>query len=463
MTNEKNLLSGDFAILLKEAITKSGLPLKEIEKKLQNATKNPKACIDYTTLSKLTTGEKTTLKQTHDRRETLLLLIKVLPFETLEKCNQFLRAAKHEGLTEEERKKYCPLLKSGALSPVPLEDCQEITVVAQEQQSVSTPTMGRSTELPKWFFTKSTKMFIEELFAHFKCSYPAPILLLTQIDRAPMIDAVFSCATTHYPANLCCHLTLPCAMENYFSQLAQRCGFSETVSNSSEFEMLLSKKLSATIHPYFLLVSRFEYAPKEQGQELAGIFRSLNEQYANHLHLILCGGQKLEELKYLTGEHSLLNSATVCYWPELNREEVFAIRDECCQGLSLSEEVADQLLTHSGGHPTLLKMGLQWYQQSPLSETLMNYPQRLSETPEVCGWFTPYLCRPQEARKIVEWLAARKIAPAKEFLLDQLLRELYWKNLIVKGDGNWIYWRCEAIRLAGTAVLVRQFEQGDLN
>ncbi|OQW92641.1 MAG: hypothetical protein BWK78_01050, partial [Thiotrichaceae bacterium IS1] len=366
------------------------------------------------TLSKLTTGEKLTLKWTCHRRETLLLLIKVLRFESLEKCNQFLQSANHEVLTEEERKRYCCHL-----------------------------------ELPKPFLTESTKKFIEELLAHFKLSYAAPILLLTQTDRAPIIEAVFSQLTTRYPANSCCHLTLPCTAESYFSQVAQRCGFLETVQNSSQFEMLLNKKLSAIAHPYFLLISRFEYAPKELGQELAGILRGLS---ANHLHLMLCGGQKLEELKYLTGELSLLNFTEIHYWPELNREDIFAMRDERCQGLLLSEEVADQLLVFCGGHPTLLKIALQWYQELPSLETLTTYPQRLSEIPEISGWFMPYLQNSQKAQKIVEWLTALKIAPAREFLPDPLLRDLYWKNLLVRRNDNWVYWRCEAIRLAGKAV-----------
>lgn len=61
-----------------------------------------------------------------------------------------------------------------------------------------------------------------------------------------------------------------------------------------------------------------------------------------------------------------------------------------------------------------------------------------------------------------DWLAQPRLAPARPYLLDPVLRHLYWSNLLVARahpDGNWLEWRCEAIRRAA-ALIVEQLDGG---
>ena len=305
--------------------------------------------------------------------------------------------------------------------------------------------------------TENTKAFIEEkLLDYFvETNHPRPMLLLAQVDIVSVLDGILASATTRYAATRCCHIALPQALRHseasYFSEFENNCGFSEPISDSRDFEGLLRRKLStATNHPYFLLVSSFESTPEERGREFASILRSLNEQYPNRLHVILCGGQKLHELKFLAGKHSLLNNAEVVYWPEMTPEDVYLMRDECSQQIDLNAEVANELLTISGGHPALLKICLEWYQQSPSPTALATFGEKLSNNNMLLEWFTPFF-KDADNHKITAALKELKVAPFRAYFNNSLLRTLYWKNLLVKRD-NQLYWRCEAIRLAGEMV-----------
>ena len=56
---------------------------------------------------------------------------------------------------------------------------------------------------------------------------------------------------------------------------------------------------------------------------------------------------------------------------------------------------------------------------------------------------------------IVEWLERPRLAPARPYLFDPLLRRLYWANLLATrrdADGAWLEWRCQAIREAARMI-----------
>lgn len=309
--------------------------------------------------------------------------------------------------------------------------------------------------------------FIEMLFTQFEQNSPPPLLLLAQLDRSPsqMIEALLAVAQTRYTAKRCLHLASPYSKKNdiqsYFSGLAHQCGFSDTVTNDIEFAQALRASLNQT-KPLFLLVSRFEHSATSCQQKLAGILRSLNEKHADQLHIILCGGEKLAELKYLHGNHSLLNIAQDYQWPELERVDVYTMRDNCCQNLALDDEIVDKLLALSGGHPTLLQKCLQLYQEE-LTLEWQNYPARLSEDHYVWQLFAPWTRNRAEAKKVYGWLMQEDIISSSVLFNyndkskhNEILRRLYWKNMLVerriKGHKR-LCWRCEAIRLAGREIL----------
>ncbi len=308
----------------------------------------------------------------------------------------------------------------------------------------------------------SIEHFLQRLFALFEQSCPSPVMLLAQADRnqSPVVDAVLKKAEAHYSPARCLHILPPFSnqaehqADGYFHSLGQQCGFGEGVKNGVDFEHAL-RDLLKTPNPLFLLVSRFEHGAENIRQELAGILRSLNESHANQLHIVLCGGEKLQELKFLKGSHSLLNIAHILLWPELIRADVYGLRDECCKTLSLTDEDVEQFLEISGGHPTLLQSVLLLRQDEP-DLSWADYPMALSEDAFVWQLFTPYTRQPEQAKQVYQWLAHNDISPAKPFILNALLRHLYWRNLLVEKriqGRKRLCWRCEALRLAGREIL----------
>jgi hypothetical protein len=54
------------------------------------------------------------------------------------------------------------------------------------------------------------------------------------------------------------------------------------------------------------------------------------------------------------------------------------------------------------------------------------------------------------------WLAHPVVAPARPYLADPVLRQLYWNNLLAARthpQGRYLEWRCEAIRRAVKQVI----------
>jgi hypothetical protein len=309
--------------------------------------------------------------------------------------------------------------------------------------------------------SSGVRAFIGQLFEQFNQNCPPPLLLLAQMDynQAPMVEALLSQARSRYRAERCLHIAPSFSNEtdtaNYFAALGEQCGLSEPAHSSLDFERVLASALQHSGAPLFMLVSRFEHGVENLRQQLAGILRGLHESYPNQLHIMLCGGEKLAELKYLQGSLSLLNTAEVHHWPELDKEDAIAMQQSCCPGLGLDEATAKALLEISGGHPALLHACLLLYRQHP-ELPWPNYPPLLSEEPFVWQLFTPYTKNPEEAKRVREWLDKEEIAPARPFLLDSLLRRMYWKNLLMEkqADGRrYLTWRCEALRLAGQEIL----------
>ncbi|MCP4695438.1 MAG: hypothetical protein GY862_01115 [Gammaproteobacteria bacterium] len=55
------------------------------------------------------------------------------------------------------------------------------------------------------------------------------------------------------------------------------------------------------------------------------------------------------------------------------------------------------------------------------------------------------------------WLQKERLAEFEPYIKNDLLRELYWKNLLVRRDSasgqTWLYWRCPALQRGGLNIL----------
>ncbi len=294
------------------------------------------------------------------------------------------------------------------------------------------------------------------------------ILLLTQADWGEppyheFVETLLAYADIIYRKNNVLHINvqqLPAASDadinSDFSRLGEQCGFSD-VDDADSFEYALEAGLEQT-EPLFLLVSHFEQGADLLRQQLASIIRSVSATVP-HFHVILCGGEKLADLKYKEGALSLLNHAKVQYWPELSRPDVYTLSNDYFNEvpLNLEEALVDQFLAISGAHPKLLTECLKLKTQSP-DLALEKYPEKLSQCDCVSELFTPFTQNESVRQRVFEWLQKDEVGKAEPYILDNLLRQLYWKNLLVEREENEekrLYWRCEAMRMAGKQMFIK--------
>ena len=297
------------------------------------------------------------------------------------------------------------------------------------------------------------KKFIETIFIELEDINPCSVmLLLTQANwgEPPSRDAILLQAKKKYLPKNVLHIQPPYIIDTdtdaYFTALGKQCRFSN-VKNALNFSTALQECLENT-NRLFLLISRFEQG--EARSQLASIIRGLSDTYNNRLHVIICGNKHLEELKFKEGALSLLNIAEIKRWPELGTEEVQNLRDYRFKKIKLTNDLIEDFLKISGGHPQLLNECLKIYQKYP-KLSLIEYPEKLTELDYVWQLFIPFK-RSSKEKRIVKLLQHNDLGRAKPYILDDLLRELYWKNLLVNREKR-LCWRCETIKTVGIEIL----------
>ena len=292
---------------------------------------------------------------------------------------------------------------------------------------------------------------------------PPVMLLLSQAgwDQPPSRKALLVQAENKYGSENVLHIQPPPAddlteegVDNCFSYMGAQLEF-ENVTNALSFSQAVKARLEQTDKLFFVLVSRFEQGAPLLRQQLAKLLRALIDTYQPRLHMLLCGGETLEELKYRNGKLSLLNIAKDERWPEIGRNEVSALlRHERLKKLELDEALVDKLLTISGGHPGLLNECLTLRQQQP-NLPLSDYPEKLSQSEHARQPFEELIQHDDEGMQQSVRQRLSKDGDLGKFSTDirfEDLRWLYWKNLLVvrEIDGKRrLFWRCEALRMAG--------------
>ena len=296
----------------------------------------------------------------------------------------------------------------------------------------------------------SDQTFLEHALEKFYHT-PALILLAQEYRITPPVLAEietrlkerFGAANVHHLTPLATHSANP---KTYFSLLAKQCGLTQTIQDDAEFESALWDKLQENKSLCFL-ISRLTKGNDARAHEFASVLRGLLE--TTQLHLLLCGGQKLAELKFADGSSSLLNCAGVEEWPELTISDTQRLHQQLFPAHSLSKEKAQLLLTVSGGHPTLLHSCLEYHEQGMNAD---EYAQRLKQDAILVTAFAKFKKNTSQCQQLCEWLQQVDVAPAQPYLFDDLLREIYWANLLVK-QHNRLEWRCEVVREAGLEIL----------
>lgn len=305
--------------------------------------------------------------------------------------------------------------------------------------------------------------FIESLFEQLGRLTPYPIsLLLSQAHwgQPPFRQELLARARTLYSEQAVLHIQPPYSIStlsaDYFAAIGRQCGFAG-VTSDYEFEAALEQRLLAG-ERIFCLVSRFEQGTPALRETLAGILRSLSEMHSGRLHLLLCGGEGLADLKYRSGDLSLLNIAQVCHWPELGLSDLFLLATRRWPERTFDQAMLAELLESCGGHPALVEEGLQWLvEHSSLSATSREVLQEhLGGSARLWQAFLPLAEDPAARGRLRKRLESVDLGRASPYLADGELRRLFWNNLInVRGQGDAarLQWRGDIIRQTGLQVL----------
>ncbi len=230
----------------------------------------------------------------------------------------------------------------------------------------------------------------------------------------------------------------------YFGRLARQCYLENPVSDSWQWAEALAERLD-TGNEIFLLVSGFENGADESRDELAGELRQLNERYPA-LNIVMMGSRRLAALKYAHGSMSLLNIAEEMPIPEPDPRDLSQIFGCIYPQLTLSADQLQAVIAFTGGHPRLLHHCLQ--QNADSAETC---ERLLRQSPLPAQLFTHFR-EGQDPLTLCTLLAQERLEKFDPWPADELLRRLYWNNLVARRGPDFC-WRCEFIRQVGREML----------
>ncbi len=297
---------------------------------------------------------------------------------------------------------------------------------------------------------------VRRVFDRLHALRPYPILMLlcpAHLGQPPLRAEILAEAQRRFGADQVLHLQPPYSLAAdpaaYFSAVAAACGM-QGVDSDFAFESALAGRLRGS-KPLFCLVSRFEQGDPVQRDSLAGILRSLSEMHSGRLYLLICGGAALADLKYRGGDLSLLNIALAERWPEATAQDLLPR----AAALGLDAAAAERALAASGGHPLLIDEALALLAAHPQRD-LHDLEVELGRHGPLLQSFQPLLADAATRDALAHALQRERLAAARPWIADPLLRALYWSNLIVERGAEvdrHYAWRCTAIRHAGADLL----------
>jgi hypothetical protein len=203
--------------------------------------------------------------------------------------------------------------------------------------------------------------------------------------------------------------------------------------------------------PVCLLFTGIEQSPREALEKLCGALRALNEQYA-HLRVLMCGGERLCEMRYAKGALSYLSHAQEELWPEPSptdfQNEALAL--DCV----LSDDVLALLQELTGGHFGLLRELLGLVKAGERNREA--FVQAVLDSPAIWAAVVPFRDNEQASRSLSSIVGREELGEAERFIRDPILRRIYWLNLIARrrsGSRLQLGWRSPAIRDAVGRIL----------
>ncbi len=278
-----------------------------------------------------------------------------------------------------------------------------------------------------------------------------PLLLLSQTgrDTGLLCEQLLTQAESSYGEAAVFRLSMPAVEEAdeaaYYRYVSRSCGLRDC-ENSMDFNRALEDRIRQSQH-YFLLITRFENAHPEYRYQIAKIIRSLSELYHRQFRLIMVGGERLAELRYARGDMSLLNHAQEIRLPEMGLDDLQRTLNEEFDDLALDDSTLHKLLDLTGQHPRLIQHCLEEGIPDP-----QECEDSLETSPYIVQLFSVFLKNSNQREYICELLEKEQLGRYLPWLNDEVIRGLYWSNLLKVQDRK-LVWRCELIRRSGRLTL----------
>src|SRR5262249_8298555 len=141
-------------------------------------------------------------------------------------------------------------------------------------------------------------------------------------------------------------------MAPYFESLLAQMNLPTRDASPLNFQFRLARRLRSR-EPMCLLFTGIEHSPPAALESLCGVLRSLNDQYGQ-LRILMCGGERLCEMRYANGALSYLSHAQEELWPDPDVAEILA--EASAQGCgSLEPDLIELLQELAGGHFGLIR------------------------------------------------------------------------------------------------------------
>ena len=209
--------------------------------------------------------------------------------------------------------------------------------------------------------------------------------------------------------------------KKFFQYITNRKDFEEVVQTSYEFVELINNKLECD--DILLIINNFENAKEEHLRKLAdGIHKLWEDSHNNSFNIIIFGKKKLLSLKLINGSLSPLTMFKEVWLTTPSIDDYKKI-------LGVSYDI-EEIYNLVGGNPELLEFCTDNYPQKDYKNFLLN-------SEYLAKFFEKYYTKKDKLFKIFD---QDSFGNYHAFSHEELYRDLFWDNLIVKSDNGKFKW-----------------------
>ena len=205
-------------------------------------------------------------------------------------------------------------------------------------------------------------------------------------------------------------------------------------ASPSGFNSRLAEKLGSG-EPICLLFTGIEQSPRPALEMLCGVLRALNDRFGQ-FRVILCGSERLCEMRYAKEALSYLSNAEEELWPEPGPSDFQA--EASAQGCGdLDEQIMTILQELTGGNLGLLRELLGLVLEGERSRDVLT--EGVMESPTIWAAVAPFRDNDETSQFLTAAARSENVGKVERFIKHPILRRIYWLNLITAGDQELVH------------------------